>query len=156
MKTKVGEYKGKVIVEGGENPKNELKPHEILKEKLAEDLFFKYRGIRYGIDERSSVFYKKHYYNENNSLVYGKVFFIIPNSPILGKIGYANHFNTGSADFSGYTQGHLFDIDSNGVLPVEFSPSRTYLYIVNSRSDVDPEAEIIDNGFDVKMAKFII
>lgn len=32
MKTKVGEYKGKVIVEGGENPKNELRSHEILKE----------------------------------------------------------------------------------------------------------------------------
>lgn len=30
MKTKVGEYKGKVIVEGGENPQNELKPHEML------------------------------------------------------------------------------------------------------------------------------
>lgn len=30
MKTKVGEYKGKVIVEGGENPENELKPWEML------------------------------------------------------------------------------------------------------------------------------
>ena len=30
MKTRVGEYKGKVIVEGGENPKNELKPYEML------------------------------------------------------------------------------------------------------------------------------
>lgn len=30
MKTKVGEYKGKVIVEGGENPENDLKPWEML------------------------------------------------------------------------------------------------------------------------------
>lgn len=30
MKTKVGEYKGKIIVEGGENPQNELKPYEML------------------------------------------------------------------------------------------------------------------------------
>lgn len=30
MKTKVGEYKGKVIVEGGDNPENELKPWEML------------------------------------------------------------------------------------------------------------------------------
>lgn len=156
MKTKVGEYKGKVIVEGGENPKNELRSHEILKGKLAEDLFFKYRGIRYGMDERTSVFYKEHYLDENKSLVYGKVFFIIPNSPILGKIGIANYFNTGSADFSGYVQGHLFDIDSNGVLPSAYSSSKTYLYIVNSRSDVDPEAEIVDSGFDVRIAKFII
>lgn len=156
MKTRVGEYKGKVIVEGGENPKNELRPHEILKENLSEDLFFKYRGIRYGIDERSSVFYKKHYLNENKSLVYGKVFFIIPNSPILGKIGTASYFSTGSANFSGYVQGHLFDIDSNGSLPSAYSSGKTYLYIVNSRSDVDPEAEIVDSGFDVRIAKFII
>lgn len=156
MKTRVGEYKGKVIVEGGENPKNELRSHEILKENLAEDLFFKYRGFRYGQNEMSSVFYKEHYYNENKSLVYGKVFFIIPNSPILGKIGYASYFNTSSADFSGYAQGHLFDIDSNGPLPDKYSPSRTELYIVNSRSDIDPEAKPVDNGFDVKIAKFII
>lgn len=156
MKTRVGEYKGKVIVEGGENPKNELRSHEILKENLAEDLFFKYRGIRYGQNERSSIFYIEHYLNENNSLVYGKVFFVIPNSPILGRIGSAENFNTGSADFSGYTRGYLFNIDSNGVLPSKYSPSKTDLYIVNSRSDVDPGAKPVDSGFDVRIAKFII
>lgn len=31
MKTRVGEYKGKVIVEGGENPKNELRSMKYLR-----------------------------------------------------------------------------------------------------------------------------
>lgn len=108
------------------------------------------------MDERSSVFYKKHYHDENKSLVYGKIFFIIPNSPILGEIGYACEFYTDTNNFSGYAQGHLFVIDPNGGLPSEYSPSKTHLYIVNSRSDVDPEVEIVDAGFNVKMAKFII
>lgn len=78
MKYKVGTYKDKIIVEGGENPENELMPHEMLypaaKEKVFKltpdnvlGLYTSSTSIDLGTDGRTLVL-------------------LIPNSPVHGII----------------------------------------------------------------------
>lgn len=81
MKTKVGEYKGKVIVEGGENPENDLKPWEMLFPKVKEsDGNNTYVTIIESTTELRIT-------NVTDSILdYQLVQVVIPNSPFYGEV----------------------------------------------------------------------
>lgn len=82
MKTKVGEYKGKVIVEGGDNPENELKPWEMLfpQTKKNED------GNNASVTIARSTTELRITNVTDSDLDYQLVQVVIPNSPFYGEV----------------------------------------------------------------------
>lgn len=83
MKTKVGEYKGKIIVEGGENPENELKPWEMLfpsSEKGNDN-----NAQIEVLDSPSAIRITNVPNSSDSFLSYQLIQVVIPNSPIYGE-----------------------------------------------------------------------
>lgn len=81
MKTKVGRYKDKIIVEGGENPENDLRPWEILfpKTKDSDENDTYVTVIRSTAELRVT--------NVTDSILdYQLIQIVIPNSPFYGEV----------------------------------------------------------------------
>lgn len=132
MKTRVGEYKGKVIVEGGENPKNELKPYEMLYPAPLPPLF---RYCKYTEEEVKACMFYEAYTFASNSFV--DIHLVIPDSPITGLIDKQFMPLSNYAILAGIENGYMFvihyDIDC---IPVNSHNSIGMVRIYHSVNDL--------------------
>lgn len=136
MKTRVGEYKGKVIVEGGENPKNELKPYEMLYPAPLPPLFRYYKST---VEEvKACMFYEAYTFMSSSNV---DIHLVIPDSPITGLIDKQFRPLSKYAILAGTKNGYMFiiyyDMDC---IPNDLHNSRVMVRIYHSVNDLPSSA----------------
>lgn len=164
MKTKVGEYKGKVIVEGGEDPENELKPWEML------------FPTKYGNENNADLTIVKsttgvrvtNVTNTEDSLMaYQLIQIVLPNSPFYGEVkGTQTRVHVIADDiFMGEDSIDYEDVPTMDIL-VDFQNRNGFpfdpeyyrgckLRIVASESDLEVNSDTINYDGCIPRVKFI-
>lgn len=168
MKTKVGEYKGKVIVEGGENPENDLKPWEMLFPKVKESD----ENNAYVTIIRSTT--ELRVTNVTDSVLdYQLVQVVIPNSPFYGEVEgsqtrtniLAETIYTGEGDPTDYENIPTMDIvvgfynNRNGFPfdPVNYRRCKLRIVASEDELEVDSNTKVFEGGISsVKFIKYTI